>query len=85
MIFSKIYVRDKVKMFSLSLETWQDNVGTKLIVLWNMNRWKYMGKLVQDSGHLKIFKSEKLHISPLCGPRKISVMLISCYVSGFAV
>ena len=81
MIFSKICVIDKVKMFSLSLETWQDNVGTKLIVLWNMNRWKYMGKLVQDSGHLNIFKSEKLHISP----REISVMLISCYVSGFAV
>ena len=57
-----------MKMFSLSLKTWQDNVGTKLIVLWNMNRWKYMGKLVRDSRHLNIFKSEKLHISPSLWP-----------------
>ena len=53
---------------SLSLETWQDDVGTKLIVLWNMNRWKYMGKLVRDSRHLNIFKSEKLHISSSIWP-----------------
>ena len=59
---------NKVNMFSLSLETWQDDVGTKLIVLWNMNRWKYMGNLVRDSRHLNIFKSEKLHISSSIWP-----------------
>ena len=66
--FGHIYVMNKVNMFSLSLETWQDDVGTKLIVLWNMNRWKYMGKLVRDSRHLNIFKSEKLHISSSIWP-----------------